>query len=222
MKLFLSLVILGLGSGAAAQGLLPISLQTVPNASAIISWQDIPGYQDSTVDPMRVERVKLDCGDRNLYPTHPQQNTKHYHLFQSARYDHSRLKGTDEACALSSKYTNARGELTCLRPDSLEYAVISDLYRDSCGHIYRGFWDVAFLKANDNMGVLFAKGRTLYPKPNAGGLNDMYIGDTYAVDVGEFLFLSPVFSPDADKIRELEASALRTHTLDSFSWKVRP
>lgn len=221
VKKIWGVAILAIGVTAQASGLLPISKQTVPNAGAIVSWQEIAGYRDSDLDPMSAPRISLECADTNLYPTHPQQNTKHYHLFLSARYDHTRLKGDDEACTLSSKYPNAQGVKPCLRPDYLEYAVISDTYRDSCGHMYRGFWDVAFLKANDNMGVLFAKGRTLYQKPNAGDVNDMYIGDTYAVSADEFLFLSPLLPGDLQKVEMLKASALGTHIFENNLWRAR-
>lgn len=217
----LMIVMTVVGMKAQAMGLLPDSKQVVPNADAITSWQEIPGYRDSQVDSLTVARVALDCGDKNLYPTHPQQNTKLYHLFLSARYDHTRLKGDDEACATSAKYSNAQGAKACLRPDYLEYAVISDIYRDSCGHTYRGFFDVAFLKANDNMGVLFAKGRALYPKPNAGALMDMYVGDTYAVDQSEFLFLSPLFPGDQERSDELQTSAAKSHILQNNIWRVK-
>lgn len=218
MKFILSLVLLSFSNGAFAEGLLPISKQILPNATAVSSWQEIAGYRNTEIDAMAMPRIPLNCADTNLYPTHPQQKTKLYHVFRSARYDQSKLTGADEACTLSSKYPSANGTKACLRPDYLEYAVISDIYRDSCGNLYRGVWDVAFLKANDNMGVLFAKGRTLYQKPEAGDVLDMYVGGTYAVGVEEFLFLSPILDTDLRVEMDLEQAARSTHRYENFIW----
>jgi hypothetical protein len=219
VKFILSWMLLSFSIGAFAEGLLPISKQILPNPAAISSWQEISGYRNTSVEVMSMARIPLNCTDSNLYPTHPQQNTKLYHIFRSARYDQTKLIGADEACALSSKYPSASGTKACLRPDYLEYAVISDVYRDSCGNFYRGVWDVAFLKANDNMGVLFSKGRTLYQKPEAGDALDMYVGGTYAVGVEEFLFLSPILDTDLGLETSLEQSARATHQYENLIWK---
>ena len=219
MKFVLSLVLLIFAKGVFAEGLLPMSKQIVPNASAVISWQEMQGYRSTDIDVMTLPHIPLTCADTTLYPTHPQQNTKLYHVFRSARYDQTKMTGDAEACSLSSKYPSANGIKACLRPDYLEYAVISDIYRDTCGNFYCGVWDVAFLKANDNMGILFSKGRTLYQKPEAGDILDMYIGDTYGVSADEFLFLTPVFGPDLEREKELEQAARATHRYENFIWK---
>lgn len=221
MKILWGVLIIFIGFQAQAMGPLPISKQVIPDSRALLSWQEIPGYQNTEIDPMSIERISLKCADTRLFPTHPQQNTKLYHLFLSGRYDHTKLAGEDEACAMSSKYSNAKGVKACLRPDWIEYAVLSDLYTDSCGHLYRGFWDVAYLKTHDNMGVLFSKGRTLYPKPDSGNLNDMFIGGTYTLDVHDFLFLSPLLPKDAEQINKLQTEAVQTQSLKDHLWAPR-
>jgi hypothetical protein len=52
------------------------------------------------------------------------------------------------------------------------------------------------------MGTLFSKGRTQYPKPNAIFAGEVVDGNTYAVGIKNFLFLSPLLPGDMKKIRE--------------------
>lgn len=182
-----------------------------PNASALVRWTDNIGPSNDVVDPLKVERRPLNCIDTNLYPTHPQQMSKVYHVALVGRYDMEKLTAEDEACAIGSKYKNTRGIKMCLRADSVEYNVLSDTYADSCGNMYRGFWEVSFLQREDNMGTLFSKGRVLYEKPRAEFPKDMYVAQTYAVPVKEFLFLSPLFKDDLKNIEEQRREAEKTH-----------
>ena len=102
-----------------------------------------------------------------------------------------------------------------MQPDIVYNVILSDIYRDRCGHIYRGFKHVVYLKQNDNMGTLLALGRTVYPVPNSQVQGDMYDGPTYPVLVQEFLFLSPVFPGDEAKAQALKAQAIKsTHSFD--------
>lgn len=48
-----------------------------------------------------VRKAFIYPGDTNLYATHPSQSAKKYHLYDTARYDHSVLDGRDEECVLS-------------------------------------------------------------------------------------------------------------------------
>jgi hypothetical protein len=85
---------------------------------------------------------------------------------------------------------------------------MSDTYEDACGNLYRGYWFLNYRvgggpqKSEDNMGTLFSKGRTQYPKPNAIFAGEVVDGNTYAVGIKNFLFLSPLLPGDMKKIRE--------------------
>ncbi len=186
----------------------------LPNRSALMAWQDIPGYQTMKTDVDSFPSVAFSCDDQNLYPTHPQQMNKIYHLFKMAYYDRLKLQASDSACTFGAKEQNASGIFPCLKADSAEYAIISDTFQDSCGHVYRAAWQVAFAKRNDNMGMLFSKGRTLYPRPNSSFENDMYVAQTYAVPVRDFLFITSPFAGDLERIEQLRKASSETHTYD--------
>lgn len=189
---------------------------TPPDAHAFKGWQPVAGYVTSTLDLAKLPRLELNCpADADgLYPTHPQQEVKHYHRFDWGTYDHFKLKGGDEACALGSHYKNTNGEYSCLRPDVAYSVIMSDVYRDRCGQLYRAYWQFVYLKANENMGTLFSLGRTLYPNPKSSFPNDFVMGGTYRVSRDQVLFLSPLLSGDREKITRSQQNALRTHRFD--------
>lgn len=166
------------------------------------------------MDVFSLPSKKIECGDPNLYPTHPQQSTKLYHSYQTAAYDQTRLRAEDEACKIGSKYENTLGWRPCLLADVAEDAVISDTYQDACGHFYRAAWEVTFLKSDDNMGLLFSRGRTLYPKENAEFENDMYVAQTYPVAAEDFLVITDLFPGDLEKIEAQKRAAEATHSYD--------
>lgn len=187
-----------------------------PNAHAFKGWQPVEGYVTSHIDLNKLPKVQLNCpaDPDGLYPTHPQQEVKHYHRFDWGTYDHFKLKGDDEGCSLGSRYKNANGEYSCLRPDTVYSVVMSDVYRDRCGHLYRAYWQLLYLKTNENMGTLFSLGRTLYPNPNSSFPNDFVMGDTYRVSRAQVLFLSAPLTGDREKIIRSQQSAQRTHRFD--------
>lgn len=190
----------------------------VPDAQAFIGWQPVPDYTTSDLDLSKIQKIPLNCAqDTKLYPTQPQQDVKLYHRFNWGAYDLARLNSDSEACTLGSKYKNAQGQYPCLRPDTVYNVIMSDTYRDRCGNFYRAYRELLFLKQNESMGTLFSKGRALYPRPNAAYDMDYYVGGTYAVDVSEFLFLSPLLAGDAEKIQNAKSRAKATHTFDNNS-----
>lgn len=115
------------------------------------------------------------------------QSTKKYHKFLVGTYNHAKLKGDSQACATSS-ITNY-----CLRPDTVEYTVMSDIFSDSCGNSYRGFWEVMFMTRHENMGTLGSLGRTLYEKANSQFPGEFETGPTYLVEAKNFLFFTELF-----------------------------
>lgn len=189
---------------------------TPPNAHAFRGWQPVEGYADSSVNLATLDRVEINCpaDPDSLYPTHPQQDSKIYHRFDWGGYDNTKLKGDDEACAMSSKYKGSDGQFACLRPDVAYFVIMSDIYRDRCGNMYRAYWKFLFLKKNENMGTLFSLGRTMYPRPNSKVPGDYVLGGTYKVSRAQMVFLSPPLAGeglygDLGKATELRARALK-------------
>ena len=120
-----------------------------------------------------------------------------------AKYDNRRLPGTSDACA-----TPTTTKKFCIVAQRAVVSIMSDTYQDSCGNFYRGYWFLNYRvgggpsKSEDNMGTLFSKGRTQYPKRGAQFAGEVEDGNTYPVDVKNFLFLSPLLPNDRARIRE--------------------
>ena len=193
---------------------LPWGLESseIPEAQAVSRWTD-PRYEDTSAprpDSLEHVEVPASCRGKDLYPTHPQQMSKIYHVYRVANYTSNLVPADSRVCKITSRGTVKH----CLQPDSFSYAVISDIFQDGCGNIYRGVWKVGFLKRDDNMGTLFSKGRTMYEKENSQFRNDMEEGQTYAVGRNDFLFLTPAFPGDKEKAQKLFQQARQTHVYD--------
>lgn len=185
----------------------------LPQASAFQGWRT------ERVEAAPVEslsRIELACDKTTLYPTHPQQDLKTYHVVAYGSYDHFRVDAESNVCLTKSLGRNSAGKKTCLRADTVEHAVLSDTYRDACGNLYRGIWKVTFLRQDDNMGTLFSKGRVMYQKTGSEFL-DMYVAGTYAVSAKDFLFLSPLFPGDEARILDSRTRVEKTHRFNSAS-----
>jgi hypothetical protein len=174
--------------------------------------------------------------DPNLYPTHPSQVTKEYHVYDRAQYDRAQLDGRDEACILSQVrdarpgIRNNRSQaaidriiaqaeqsgrrIPCQIGDYVHRVTLSDTYIDACGNYYRGVKRMTFTQSNENMGTLFSPGRTSYNR-GATMADGQYDGDTYAVNHREFAFLAELLAGDMGKIEQARAAARSTHTLDA-------
>lgn len=187
---------------------------SIPEKGAFLGWSEKVGWATSRVNPFSAKKLELNCANQNLYPTHPQQTTKEYHVFLKGQFDVARLPGTSRACHL---HNNARGDSPkrCLVPEQMEFALISDTYEDSCGQKYRAYWVVSFLQKDETMGTLLSQGRTVYPDESSQFQNDMIDGQTYAVPVREFLFLTELLPGDDKKISGEQKRALQhTHTFN--------
>jgi hypothetical protein len=159
------------------------------------------------------------CPDRRLFPTHPQMSLKIYHRYQYARYDHFRLPANSPACMIRGMVRNSRGEFPCFRPDSLRYALVSDTYEDSCGGLYRAYFEALFWKRKERMNTLFSGGRSTRKKE--GSLFEEFASGTVPVGPGEALFLSPLFPGDEALIRaEQENARLQGYHRDGLLWYV--
>jgi hypothetical protein len=189
-----------------------IDLNDVPEAQSIQRWSD-PHYADASAPDLdSLERVEIpkNCGQQ-LFPTHPQQFTKIYHVFRRGEYDAQEVPSASSVCKAAS---NGQRRF-CLATDYFEHAVISDIYQDGCGYLYRGIWKTGFLGREETMGHLFSKGRTLYPKPRSQFDKDMEEGNTYALDRKEFLFLTPAFEGDFEKAGKYKEASETSFVYDS-------
>jgi hypothetical protein len=185
----------------------------LPDPNAVIRWAN-PHYEESNLpalDDLDPVQVPASCADKKLYPTHPQQRSKSYHVYRVAIYENEKLPADSPVC----KITSAGAKKFCLLADTFQYAVISDVFQDACGGLYRGVWNAGFLKRDDNLGVLLSKGRTVYPKPNASYEGDVEDGQTYAVEAKDFLLLTAPFAGDKETAAKLAGEAQTTHTYDS-------
>ncbi len=173
--------------------------------------------------------------DSNLYPTHPSQDKKMYHVYDRAQYSARELDARQEECALSrirNDHTGrrtmsegaierliARAEETgrripCLQGHYIHRVVLSDTYIDACGNYYRGVKRLSFREADENMGTLFSPGRTNY-RVSGSQLNERYDGHTYAVPHTDFRALAELLDGDMEAITRGRERARRTHVLDA-------
>ena len=192
----------------------------LPDAHAFRGWTPVEGYVTSNLRFDRIPRVQLNCpaDPNNLYPTHPDQGLKAYHRFDGGSYNHFQLTAESEACTMGGNYKDGHGLYPCLRPDAAYRVEMSDIYRDKCGNLYRGYWNLLYLKKWESMGTLFSKGRTMYVNPNSQFSGDYVMGPTYRVPLSDFLFLGAPWAGDRERAAEQAARALqRTHNFDSLT-----
>lgn len=189
----------------------------LPDATALRRWRD-PKFEDTNAPAVTtLEHLEIpgSCRNQNLYPTHPQQSTKIYHLYRDGIYELTKLSAESRTCKITSQ-PSGREKKFCLLADDFEHVVLSDTFQDACGNFYRGVWKVDFLRRDDNMGTLLSKGRTVYTDDHSNFEGQVYVGQTYAVERKDFLFLAPIFGGDRDKLNQLKLEAIRnTHTYNS-------
>lgn len=186
MRILVLLLLLA-SSNTLATDLPPIH---IPDTHAFKSWVKKP-YDIDEIDFATIKTKLLACDDKKLIPLSADQATKKYHRYIVGTYNHAKLRGNSEACATASP-TNY-----CLRPDTIEYVIMSDTFADSCGNKYRGFWEILFFTRHENMGTLSSLGRTFYEKPNSQFPGEFETGPTYLVEEKSFLFFSELFASDS-------------------------
>lgn len=183
---------------------------------ALGPWVDT-GWADPSTAVARYPSVRVQCRGEYLYPSHPQQDLKIYHVYRQAAYEAGKLKKTDRACLIHSNGKNSSGEEYCLRADVVSDVILSDVFTDACGHLYRGFVEKIFLDQDENMGTLISPGRTMYPNPRSEYSKDMISGGTYRVSVHGFVKIGTLFPGDAQRVRDLRKQALADFRYDSSS-----
>lgn len=155
---------------------------------------------ESKVTPDSAGRVEVSCYEDNLWPTHPSQTTKEYHWAAFTHYDHHKLPVNSYACLRK----NPSNRFCVLAAIPLA-VVMSDIFEDNCGNLYRGYWLVTYYKSDENMGTLYSRGRTAYPRPHSPYENDMVEGPTFGLKKRDFLFMGQLFKGDNVKIsKELD------------------
>lgn len=188
----------------------------LPNPEGLTHWKEVRGYVTDRTDLDAYPKLKVDCPDQRLYPTHPQQSTKLYHRYNSNQYANTKLKGSDLPCLIASAEVGAKRRF-CLRADIGYDVIISDTYQDACGHYYRGFKQKTFLGKDENMGTLFSEGRTVFQKPYSPIQNDMTYGHTFSVEAKELLMVGPLFPGDDEAIARGRKDAEATNVYDEAS-----
>lgn len=176
-----------------------------PDPAFLGPWWSNDDFVLSGGTPSRIRERGLNCPSVSLYPTHPSQATKDYLHAMYSQYNHANLPPTSYAC-LTRTTTNRH----CLRAAIAEVVVMSDTYVDDCGNLYRGYWVTTYLKSDENMGTLFSRGRSAYPKPNAQFPGEFIDDNTYALTRDQFLLLGEILPGDGEKIRIEEARALKS------------
>ncbi len=156
------------------------------------------------IGPENVHVTALNCPQPKLWPTHPSQASKEYLWAAFTHYDHFKLPIDSYAC-LRPNPTNR----FCVMAAIPLVVVMSDLFEDECGNLYRGYWLVSYFKSDENMGTLYSKGRTSYPRPDSPYEYDMIEGDTYPVEYKDFLFLGELMPLDHEKISQEQARAIK-------------
>lgn len=183
------------------------SEEQIPSSHAFVDWTD-RSRDEGNQDPSEFAKIEFACADPMLYPTHPQSSLKRYHTSKYGNYNLALLKWDDEACSIPQPKIVPAHRRGCVRADALNFHILSDIYSDKCGNLYRGYWSVIFLTKNESMGTLVSRGRTVYPRAGSEFGSDLVDGGTYAVEVKSFLFLSEVSPDERAQIEKSRTEAL--------------
>jgi hypothetical protein len=191
----------------SAQSTLP--LPQVPSPEQFKGWRVNSQYGTEESSLSSLLPVTLKCQDQNLFPANPDQTTKKYHLAWYGSYGKgARVRGGVQSsyrdiCQVWSRARDPKQQ-SCLSFKTVNYVILSDLYRDRCGHLYRGFFAKMYMSDEDNMGTLVALGKTFYEDPNSVFAGtpyvETYVGGTYSVPVENFLFLTSIFNSDLQAV----------------------
>jgi hypothetical protein len=189
----------------------------LPSKAAIKDIHSNGSYVASSgIDAFAQKQINFKCADKSLLPVSASQVLKDYHANYWVDFNHFALKNRDRACRIWNKQANSEGVINCLAPDVYEIVLMSSLYSDRCGNMYRAYWAVDFFKRDDNMGTLLAKGNTVYADQNSNYKGDFFDAHTFAVSAKDFLFFSAPTAADVKKAQVDRARVLKyTHDLNS-------
>ena len=201
----------------------------IPMESQFLGWKFSSSYQAEGKDLKNIKKIKISCGANLILPAHPQQDTKQYHLAVYGYYGKGLMKGGPngkfgEICQTWSLATKDKDK-TCLRSETLNLIVMSDVYRDQCGRLYRGYFRKMYFSSDESMGTLVSPGKTFYQKPKQEfeGIVETYVGETYPVKVSDFLYFTELFPGDIVKVQQgLERASGAGQFLDPESGLFNP
>ncbi|MFL5783333.1 MAG: hypothetical protein ACJ76H_01905 [Bacteriovoracaceae bacterium] len=177
-----------------------------PDSDYLGHWQENDEFViPHKLPPYKVQEKPFSCNVKKLYPTHPSQATKEYLHAVYSEYNYSKLPPTSYAC-LTPNPTHR----FCLRGAIAMMVVLSDVYVDECGNYYRGYWLTTYLKSDESMGTLFAKGRSAFEKPHAEFKGEYIEDGTYFVQPKDFMLFGELWPGDMAKINQERARALRS------------
>ncbi|MES3038307.1 MAG: hypothetical protein V4736_10405 [Bdellovibrionota bacterium] len=200
-------------ASAQASGPVPASAyKNFPNSAALTVWREAADEISLKLDLNKYPTIPVKCSAEGLIPAFPQQDTKLYHQAYWNQYDANLLKPTDYPCKINNLKMKGNA---CLRPDTANYLILSDIYEDSCGNLYRGFAEISYLKGDESMGTLVAPGKTIYKDPKSEFANMFIYGGTHKVPIKRFIKIGPVFKSDLPKVPRLKEQALKTHSYDA-------
>lgn len=176
-----------------------------PESQFLQDWRESTDFViEGTLSPDEAGSVKLQCPSDKLWPTHPSQSTKEYLWAQYAHYDHYKVPVTSYACIRANPTRRF-----CVMAAIAQAVVMSDTFEDECGNFYRGYWLVTYFRSDENMGTLYSKGRTAYPRPESEYEYDMIEGETYSISASDFLVLGKLRHSDHEKISIEQDRALK-------------
>ena len=180
--------------------------EVFPDTHLLKGWQPSSEvvFAGTPPRPSQLNEVPLECADKRLWPTHPQQFTKEYLHAVYSNYEHHKVPVNSAACLRANPTRRF-----CVSATWANMIVMSDTFEDSCGHRYRGYWLVTFLDSEESMGTLLSKGRTVYPKANSQFAGEYEEGQTYVVNEKDFMFLTRLRVGDSAKIEQQRAQALQ-------------
>jgi len=173
----------------------------VLNSEALQWWKRKPSEESSEVNPFDQPKITDHCAEQGLRPAMPQMTRKLYHITFTGKYSHFKLLGTDPGCAMSAKKLNGRGVLNCLRPDIPVRTLISDIYEDACGNLFRGVFEREFFRRHETMETLFSPGRSTVPRPGSAFKEERMLAPSSPVSASDFLFFIPLLPGDEEAIQ---------------------
>ena len=180
-------------------------LETIEEPQAFKGWSTNKTEQHDELDLTQIETTEIQCESQELTPSHPSMEMKLYFNAKWGRYDDRKVSPKSSLCLIQSRSKNP----VCLKADTVNYVIVSDLFQDRCGNFYRGYAEVLFQRSFENMGTLFSPGRTMYQNPKSEFEGDLVSGNTYPVDSAQFFFFTKATDEEVKQIVKNKSVAAR-------------
>jgi len=141
--LFLGLSSLGLAENAETA----IEIKEEFSFPELIKWK--PRQSGDPLEEGRPKTSFFPCAERGIYPTHPGQGGKVYHLDEVGTYPAHKLPNDHLFCKVKNK---GKGKF-CIAAGNPGRVKMSDFFMDRCRNFYRAVWErkyVAFRTKADH------------------------------------------------------------------------